>query len=113
MAREQIMTRMGAFCIAGLIFAIPVPALAAGNGDIDAGRKLAVEVCASCHGIGGGDLSSPEPSAPTFDTIAKTRGMGATALAVALRTPHATMPNLVLSDDELEDIIAYILSLKK
>jgi hypothetical protein len=39
--------------------------------------------------------------------------MTPTALGLLLRTPHETMPNLVLSPDELVDVIAYILSLKE
>lgn len=82
-------------------------------GDADKGHQLAEEVCASCHAIGVDQSASPEPFAPTFETIANVRGMSPTALSVFLRTPHATMPNLVLTDDELGDVIAYILSLKE
>ncbi len=39
--------------------------------------------------------------------------MTATALFVFLHTPHPTMPDLVLSDGDSNDAIAYILSLKK
>jgi hypothetical protein len=37
----------------------------------------------------------------------------ALSLQVFLVTPHPTMPNLVLTDSEAADVIAYILSLKK
>ena len=42
---------------------------------------------------------------PTF-------GMTATALQVALQSPHKTMPNVILEPDELRNLIAYILTLK-
>jgi hypothetical protein len=32
---------------------------------------------------------------------------------VFLRSPHRNMPNLILSEAESDDVIAYILSLKK
>ena len=35
------------------------------------------------------------------------------ALYAFLRSSHPTMPNFIFSDEELNDIIAYILSLKK
>jgi hypothetical protein len=40
--------------------------------------------------------------------IATTPGMTATALEVWFRTPHPSMPNLVLSDNERHDLIAFI-----
>jgi hypothetical protein len=33
------------------------------------------------------------------------------SLRVFLRTPHATMPDLMLTPDETDDIISYILTL--
>ncbi len=34
------------------------------------------------------------------------------ALTVALRTSHRAMPNIILSDDELRGVVAYIMSLQ-
>jgi hypothetical protein len=34
------------------------------------------------------------------------------ALAVFLRTPHRNMPNLIISDRDRDNVIAYILSLR-
>jgi hypothetical protein len=43
-------------------------------------------------------------------------GMTGTALAVWFRTSHPvlpkTMPNLVIEDDDMDNVIAYILSLR-
>ena len=36
----------------------------------------------------------------------------AQALGVFLKTSHPTMPNIMLSDNERDDVIAYILSLR-
>jgi mono/diheme cytochrome c family protein len=68
-------------------------------------------MCAECHAI---DRSRPSPNlkATPFGTVADTPGMTATALAVWLRTPHPTMPNLIVADGDLGDIIAYVLSLQ-
>jgi hypothetical protein len=39
--------------------------------------------------------------------------MTATALTVALRTSHQSMPNIIVQGRDPENIIAYILSLKR
>ncbi len=81
-------------------------------GSVEKGHRFAQKVCAACHGVEKGYQPSKEPFAPTFEAIAKTPGMTQTALSIFLHTPHSTMPNLVLNDDELADVIAYITSLK-
>lgn len=82
-------------------------------GDPDAGRTLAREACASCHAIAPGDTSSPEPDATPFDTLAQTPGITGRALNVWLTTfhPERTMPAIVLTREERENIIAYIVGL--
>jgi len=44
--------------------------------------------------------------------VAKTPGMTAIALTAILRTSHRNMPNIILADDDLRNVIAYILTLK-
>jgi hypothetical protein len=50
---------------------------------------------------------------PTFQAIAQQPSTTSMALRVFLQTPHAQMPNLVLNTGETDDIVAYILSLKR
>jgi mono/diheme cytochrome c family protein len=80
-------------------------------GNAAQGRRLAQADCAQCHGVDKNSYSS-NPAAPTFDDIANVPGMTSRALIVALRTSHRSMPNLVIKDHDLEDLVAYILSLK-
>ncbi len=103
------------YVILGAVIAVSDHSSAAAQnfGDADKGHRFAREVCASCHSIEKGALHSVEPFAPTFETIAKTPGMNERALSIFMRTPHPTMPNLVLSDDEIADVFAYITSLKE
>jgi mono/diheme cytochrome c family protein len=75
------------------------------------GRAFAQRICATCHGIVLGAPSSIA-GAPNFYAIAATPGMSPLALRVALETPHHSMPNLVLTADELHDVTAYIMSLR-
>lgn len=81
-------------------------------GDADKGRLYAVKNCASCHNVTGSDARSPNNKAPTFKAVANTPGMTMTALTVWSRSTHATMPNLMIPRDDLENLSAYILSLK-
>lgn len=80
-------------------------------GDAKQGGALAERVCAECHAVQSGQTRSPNPKAPSFAGVAATRGMTATALRVWLQSPHPTMPNLLLKDDEKDNVIAYIQSL--
>jgi hypothetical protein len=65
-----------------------------------------------CHAVQRGQRRSPHAQAPAFDEIATTPGMTSIALTAALRTSHRLMPNIVLSDDELRNVIAYLLSMR-
>ena len=89
----------------------PLPLHAQEAEDPQAGLRLAREVCAACHAVLKGELSSPQRQAPPFERIAQVPGMTTTALTVALRTSHETMPNIMLEPKDLLDVTAYITSL--
>jgi mono/diheme cytochrome c family protein len=76
------------------------------------GATLAQQICAECHAVQAGQPRSPNGQAPTFETVAKTPGMTAIALTAILRTSHRSMPNIILADDDLRNVIAYIMTLK-
>jgi mono/diheme cytochrome c family protein len=83
-------------------------------GDPRNGLTAARQNCAACHAVEKEEARSPKKNAPTFAAIAATPGMTAAALGSALHTSHRdrTMPHLILSPDDLRNIVAYILSLK-
>jgi cytochrome c2 len=81
-------------------------------GDPKKGAMLAQTICSECHAVQTGQSRSPNSKAPTFANVAGAPGMTETALRVWLQTPHPTMPNIALTNDEKDDVIAYILSLK-
>lgn len=87
------------------------PLYAQGAGSPRAGHQIAREVCASCHAVEPGQLQSPRQQAPSFERIARVPGMTTTALTVALRTSHKTMPNIMLEPKELRDVTTYITTL--
>jgi mono/diheme cytochrome c family protein len=96
-----------------LLFLLAPAAKAQEQGDPEAGRVYAEQTCASCHAIAPGDLYSPKQDATAFQRVADTPGMSVIALSVFLQTPHPTMPNLIIKSDDLHDVIAYIVSLKR
>jgi mono/diheme cytochrome c family protein len=81
--------------------------------DVQNGARWADSVCSLCHAVTANQTSSPNRGAPTFVQVANTPGMTAAALSVTLTTPHAGMPMFVLTTEQRQDIVAYILSLKK
>jgi mono/diheme cytochrome c family protein len=88
-------------------------AQAATLGDPKAGQEFAQTHCASCHSIEPDGNKSPVNEATPFQAVADTGGITRTALIVFFRSPHVTMPNLIVRGDDVDNVIAYILSLKK
>jgi mono/diheme cytochrome c family protein len=96
-----------------LALSVPVSQVHAQEiGDTQNGLALAQQVCSECHAIRRGQARSPNSRAPTFTELATTPGMTVGALTVALTTPHAGMPMFLLTADQRQDVIAYILSLR-
>jgi mono/diheme cytochrome c family protein len=81
-------------------------------GDAAKGRAFVQQICSECHNIDKGQRPSPNGLAPNFETVARTPGLTAIALTAALRTSHRTMPNIIIPDDDLRNVVAYVLSLQ-
>lgn len=88
-------------------------AVAAEIGNPGEGLTYARQACASCHAVAAGKHDSPNAKATSFQRVAESPGFTRTALTVFFRTPHPNMPNLVITGDDADNVIAYILSLKK
>ena len=80
-------------------------------GDPAAGAGYAKQYCSKCHAIDRTE-TSPELKAPPFRDVANTKGMTATALTVWLTTSHPRMPNIVIEPNDMDNVVAFILSLK-
>jgi mono/diheme cytochrome c family protein len=76
------------------------------------GRALAESLCADCHAVGPEDWEPGEMEAPPFRALADDPAVTEMALRVLLRTPHATMPSVRLTPEEVDDLVAYVLRLK-
>ena len=90
-----------------LLLTIFPAALAQQLGDPAAGERLAAANCAQCHGA-----DDAQGAAPALAAIAAMPSTTQASLNAFLQTPHAKMPNLILSVAERNDLIAYILSLR-
>ncbi len=89
------------------------PALAAIP--LTAGPALAQEAPvdpAACHAIPGGAPPIGVPGARSFQALAADPAVTGLTLHAYLRTLHPPAPNFVLNEQQLNDVIAYILSLQ-
>jgi mono/diheme cytochrome c family protein len=77
------------------------------------GLLLAKAVCAGCHAVEKYSPPSRDPAAPRFEDIANS-GITAGGISKALQTtPHRRMPNFRMNRGVLDDLVTYILSLKR
>jgi mono/diheme cytochrome c family protein len=81
-------------------------------GDAARGQQIAKAWCAECHAVGAKVFSAQE-DAPSFPAIAQLPSTTALALNAFLRSNHRSMPNFMLARTDADDIVAYILSLKR
>ena len=77
-----------------------------------AGHRLADAWCKECHAI---EAATPGSAnvAPDFLKIANQPSTTALALKVFLQTSHRSMPDLIIAPDQADDLVNYILSLKR
>jgi mono/diheme cytochrome c family protein len=92
------------------LLAMPCAAQAQGIGNVEAGHEYAKQVCTECHAIERGEVDILNP--PSFQNVADSPGMTDRALAVWLQNPHPNMPNFVLPQQDMKNVIAYIMSLR-
>jgi mono/diheme cytochrome c family protein len=79
-------------------------------GDAEAGRKLARLWCTSCHIVD--ETPRGADTAPPFPTIAE-RHQDRAWIRAWITAPHPPMPNLNLSRQQIDDVVAYLDSLQK
>lgn len=99
---------------AGILFvAATLLAASAGHAqDIEAGKRVAQSSCGGCHLVDPKGQNTGSDAVPTFASIARTPSTTEISLAAFLSTPHARMPELILNRTEIQDVSAYILSLR-
>lgn len=80
------------------------------GGNIQSGRALARAWCAQCHRVEPGRYGIFEAD---FGEVANLPSTTALSLRVFLQSSHKEMPNVSLKPAEIDDIVTYILSLKR
>jgi len=85
-----------------------------GAGSVSAGRELAITACSECHVVVPRRVTPHRTAGPPdFVDVANEPSTTGAALFVFFHSPHASMPNLILSERESNDAVAYILSLRR
>lgn len=85
--------------------------LAHAAGSAEAGKALGKEVCSNCHLVEG-RMTAMDAALP-FKSIANDREKTAAVLRAFLTSPHGEMPDLQLIRQEIEDVVAYLQSLRR
>ncbi len=97
--------------VAGVILAAASPGQAADRGDAARGEAIAKRWCAACHLVAPGQAQA-NADVPTFASIARRLPGDADVLAAFIANPHPPMPNLSLGRQDIQDLLAYIGTLK-
>ena len=95
-----------------LLSAAGLAGSALAQGNAETGAVIAERWCASCH------LVSPDQTAavadvPSFASIAQRTDSEIEALEGFLADPHPPMPDMSLTRNEINDLLAYIRSLRE
>jgi mono/diheme cytochrome c family protein len=81
----------------------------AAAGNAEAGRQLAIRSCSSCHASEASKTATD--GAPPFSAVAKTNKDNPAWIRGWLMNPHPPMPNISLSRQQIDNIVAYLSSL--
>ena len=106
MARILILIAALSLCLGGV-----AQAFMAGNPK--AGRSLAVDHCAACHVVPEEAGSQAANGAPAFDAIAADdQTYTLNTMRSAMQSQHWPDGSVVLSSDDADNVIAFIVSLR-
>lgn len=109
-------SRIASVLSAACLLAFTVPAMA---GDPVLGREVAQKLCVNCHIVEPESAAAPlnpdvvNADIPTFMAIAEKPGQTESDISGFLMEPHPPMPDTSLTAHELDNIAAYIMSLKE
>ncbi len=96
--------------IMGMLFiATPAAYAATGTGSANAGRDLILRSCTSCHAVS--ETTKASDGAPPLSFIARDNKQRPAWIRGWLMDPHPPMPGIMLSRQQINDIIAYLDSL--
>lgn len=91
--------------------AVGLLAPAVAHADAAGGERLARQWCVNCHVVDGGGAATTIPQGPpSFRTAAGHLDDG--QLRAFLTRPHGAMPDLALTRAEIDDLVAYIRTMR-
>ncbi|MCB1521244.1 MAG: c-type cytochrome [Hyphomicrobiaceae bacterium] len=112
-ARSGVAARWRALTAAVWLFATSFTPAGAAGSDVADGRALAERLCADCHlNPGQGDKSGPG-TVPGFAAVAVRPGQTHEGIVDWLKSTPPMMPNHHLSQEEMQALAAFIMSLQK
>lgn len=82
-------------------------------GDAASGQALALRSCAGCHAVAERQSRPATDGAPSFLALARDPAITELSLRAFLQTPHARMPSIMLTRREMDDVISYILGMRR
>ena len=85
-----------------LCFALPASA----QGNVDAGRQLVTRSCTTCHAAS--ETATATDGAPPLSFVARDNKQNPAWIRGWLMDPHPPMPGIMLSRQQIADIIAYL-----
>lgn len=82
---------------------------------VAAGHDRAVLICAACHVVSPEQQLAPikQPPAPAFSAIMNRPATTESGLRDYLLTPHGDMPDLSREDQQVNELIAYMMTLRE
>ena len=93
------------------ILALALLVVPAAAQDLAAGRAMAIRWCMACHVVEAGQSRATD-NAPSFRSIAVRPDTTATSLDRYISKGHTLMPDFLLTPQERDALVAYILSLR-
>jgi len=93
------------------VLALALLAAPAAAQDLSVGRSMATRWCMACHVVEPGQSRATD-NAPSFRAIAVRPDTTAASLDRYLSKGHTLMPDFLLSTQERNALVAYILSLR-
>ena len=80
--------------------------------DADKGKALAETLCSGCHNVWMGPVDRDKNEIPSFYDVANRPDQTPHLLAAGIIFPHPEMPKVPFTNEELRNIVAYIMSLR-
>ena len=110
--------RIRAICLSATLIAAALvsPSRASAAGDADAAKGIVVQHCVACHEVPGypSKAGAAQLGAPSFAAIANNpQSYDPKELQTWLRRPHWPMHQFMLSDRDIDNLLAFIASLRK